>query len=288
MHKDCINKGKKGKNSCSCDLSLRFCSQHFILHSGTPGVHKNILISERIEKLKSKAAIALENLEENQDKVLTVGKLMTAEILTRVQETMMLLESRKIEIIDLLKSRQFGKEVESKIEEITQIKFQKRGGFQESVEKYLNLYEDYENSIFKEEIIKIHKSVEEGNAIFKEINKTRLRESQNFEKRFELLENKMNDNIKIINETISQLQNKIGEKIEIEKKNIYENITKISSSIYVSNSFIEMISTILSEGGFYYFPSIKITPDNQNFILRDIQTDGYYYSVSNIYKGKYY
>ena len=231
LDRDCINKGKKAKYSCSCDLSLRFCSQHFILHSGTPGVHKNILISERIEKLKSKAAIALENLEENQDKVLTVEKLMTAEILTKVKETMMLLESRKNEIIDLLKSRQFGTEVESKIEETTQIKFQKRGGFQESVEKYLNLYEDYENSIFKEEIIKIHKSVEAGNEIFKEINETRLIESQNFEKKFELLENKMNENIKIINESISQMQNEIGMKIEIETKNINMKLSTETENI---------------------------------------------------------
>ena len=145
---------------------------------------------------------------------------MAEEILTKVQETMMLLESRKNEIVDLLKSRQFGKEVESKIEEISQIKFQKREGFQESVNKYLSLYGDYENSIFKEEIISIRKSVEESNEIFIGMNKIILIERENFEKKFDFLENKMNENINNINNSISKIQKEVKIISQKDEKNI--------------------------------------------------------------------
>ena len=211
MEENCSDKDctKNAKYSCSCDLSLRLCSKHILKHNKTPGVHNEIEIIDAIQELKSKAAIALENVEGNKKKLLNVGKNMITEVATKIQDTMMLLESRRTEIIDLLNLRQFGIEINSKIEEISNINFQKKGGFQESVEKYLSLYENNEISIFKEEIIAIHKSIEESNMIFKEIIQNKSKESESFTKKFEFLENKLNENINNINNSISEIQKEI-------------------------------------------------------------------------------
>ena len=232
LDKSCLKEGKKAKYSCSCDHNLRFCTDHMFQHLKIPGVHHQIKISEAIMELKTKAAIVLENLDNNEEKLLNTGMLMTKEIITKVQETMMNLESRKIEIIKLLESRKFGVEINAKIEEFAKINFQHKGGFQESVEKYLSLYENHENSIFKEEIIAIHKGIEASNIIFQGINEVRIKESENFNRKLDNLEQRMNENINTIKDDIKN--NKLSKEIESIKyceKIINKEIQKIKQDI---------------------------------------------------------
>ena len=162
---------------------------------------------------------------------------MTKEILAKVQDTMKLLESRKIEILDILKFREFGEEIGLKIEEINKINIQSKGGFQESIQKYLELYENHENSIFKEEIILIHKSIEASNIIFKEINEIRSKENETFTKKFENLENKMNENMIIIKDYI---QNEILIKTESE-------ITKIKKELSIETKKAKDRENLINE-----------------------------------------
>ena len=233
----CFQNRKKAKYSCSCDSTLRFCSKHMLKHHKIPGVHNEIEVYVAIKELQLKAAYALVNLDKNQDKVLNIGNLMTKEILAKVQDTMKLLESRKIEILDILKFREFGEEIGLKIEEINKINIQSKGGFQESIQKYLELYENHENSIFKEEIILIHKSIEASNIIFKEINEIRSKENETFTKKFENLENKMNENMIIIKDYI---QNEILIKTESE-------ITKIKKELSIETKKAKDRENLINE-----------------------------------------
>ena len=237
LDESCFQSRKRAKYGCSCDLTLRFCSKHMLSHHKIPGAHNEIDLSVVIKELHLKAASALENLDENQVKVLNAGQLMTKEIFIKIQDTMMLLESRKIEILDILKSRQFGENIDSKIEEINEISFQQKEGFQESIQKYLELYENYENSIFKEEIISIHKSIEASNALFKEISEIISKENNNFMNKFKDLENKVNENILAIKYDISiNINKKLITEIENTKNReqlISEEINKIKNQFSV-------------------------------------------------------
>ena len=283
----CLLKNKKARYICSCDPALLFCSKHKSKHNLTSGIHHTIKIS-KVKKLKLKAENALKNLEENQIDLLNVGQLMTVEISTKIQETVMLLESRRTEIIDLLNSRQFGEEVDSKIEEINKIKFQKKERFQESVGKYLSLYENYEISIFREEMIAIHNSVEASNRIFKEINEVRSSELENISKKLESLEFKMNENISNINNSFTEIQkeklkNKDDDKNTITKlledadnreNKINQKINQMKQEFILKNTMQEKLYT---ENHSYSLKSleekindkIKITNDS----IRKIQNE---------------
>ena len=221
LDESCLKSKTIAKFSCSCNLNLRLCSKHMLKHKSALGVHNEIRISSVVKELQSKALIALEKLNENQDDLLNTGKLMTIEIITNIQDTMMLLESRRIEIMNLINSQQYGTEINSKIEEINKISFQPKGGLQESIQKYLKLYENHENSIFKEEIIAIHKGIETSNIIFKEINEIRLKENENFMRKFEDLEKKINEGISMIK---NYIQKEVLIKYDVENNKIKRQI----------------------------------------------------------------